>query len=170
MKICIQDLRDYNEGLLRYKWVDLKDIYDSEDLNEIIFDYLRERTAETGELHEEWFIADYENFPNLGEYPGLEAVMETAKVVENYDWRVVKAFIEYEGVEYLENFEEKYRGIFESEKDFAYEDIQNHYDLEKMMGNLAIYFDYEAYGHDLFINDFYSVKIAPCEIAVFSRY
>ena len=170
MKICIQDLRDYTEGLLRYKWVDLKDVYDSEDLNEIVFNYLNERTEETGELHEEWFIADYENFPNLGEYPGPEAIMETAKVVENYDWRVVKAFIEYEGVEYLENFEEKYRGIFESEKDFAYEDIQNHYDLEKMMGNLAIYFDYEAYGHDLFINDFYSVKIAPCEIAVFSRY
>jgi antirestriction protein len=170
MQICIQDLRDYTEGLLRYKWVDMKEVTDLDELQEIVFNYLDERTKKTGELHEEWFIADYEDFPNLGEYPGLEAVIEVAEVVKNYDCRTVKAFIEYEGVEYLENFEEKYRGIFESEKDFAYEDIQSHYDLEKMMGNLSIYFDYESYAHDLFINDFYSVKIAPCEIVVFSRY
>lgn len=156
MQICIQDLRDYNEGFLRYKWVDLGKVYDLEDIQEIISNYLKERTDETGELHEEWFIADYEDFPNLGEYPGLEKVMEVAELVENYDWKVVQAFIEYEGIEYIENFEEKYRGIYESEKDFAYEDIQSHYNLEKMMGDLSIYFDYEAYGRDLFINDFFS--------------
>ena len=169
MQICIQDLRDYNEGLLRYKWVDLSRVYDLEELQEIVSSYLDERTKETGELHEEWFIADYEDFPNLGEYPGLESVMEVAALVENYDWRVVKAFIEYEGIEYLDNFEEKFRGIYESEKDFAREDIQSHYNLEKMMGVLSMYFDYEAYAIDLFINDFFFVKIAPCEIAVFCR-
>jgi len=170
MQICIQDLRDYSEGLLRYKWVDMDRVYDIEELQEVILSYLNERTKKTGELHEEWFIADYDDFPDLGEYPGLETVMEAAKLVENYDWRTVQAFINYEGIEYIENFESKYRGIFESEKDFGYEDIKNFYDLEKMMGELSIYFDYEAYAHDLFINDFYSVKIGPCEIAVFSRY
>ena len=37
MKICIQDLRDYNEGLLRYQWVDMKEITDLDELQEIIF-------------------------------------------------------------------------------------------------------------------------------------
>ena len=66
----------------------------------------------------------------------------------------------------LDNFEEAYCGEWDSEEDFARHIIEDCYNLElkiaeyllnklnmkqKMMGNLANYFDYEAYGRALFL-------------------
>ncbi len=48
-----------------------------------------------------------------------------------------------------------YVGEYDSEEDFAREIVNDCYDLEKLMGHLANYFDYDAYARDLFMYDYY---------------
>ena len=63
----------------------------------------------------------------------------------------------------LDNFEviakrltcqEPYCGEWDSEEDFARHIIDECYNLESEMGDLARYFDYEAFGRDLFMYDY----------------
>jgi len=66
-------------------------------------------------------------------------------------------------MEYLNNltsswsktdFESSYRGYYESERDFAEELLSETGELGEIPERLQMYFDYEAYAHDLFIDDF----------------
>ena len=54
----------------------------------------------------------------------------------------------------LDNFEEAYCGEWDSEEDFARHIISESYNLESEMGDLARYFDYEAFGRELFMYDY----------------
>ena len=54
----------------------------------------------------------------------------------------------------LDSFEEAYCGQWYSEEDFARHIVDECYDLERTMGNLSNYFDYEAFGRDLFMYDY----------------
>ena len=63
----------------------------------------------------------------------------------------------------LDNFEviakrltcqEPYCGEWDSEEDFARHIIEECYDLDRIMGNLSNYFDYEAFARDLFMYDY----------------
>ena len=68
--------------------------------------------------------------------------------------RLALDFIDW-GCEELEHFEDCYVGEYDSEEDFAREEVNNCYDLETMMGHLANYFDYEAYARELFKDEYY---------------
>lgn len=54
----------------------------------------------------------------------------------------------------LDDFEEAYCGEWDSEEDFAQHIVEECYDLERTMGNLAQYFDYEAFARELFMYDY----------------
>ena len=54
----------------------------------------------------------------------------------------------------LDNFEEAYCGEWDSEEDFARHIVEECYNLEKMVGNLANYFDYSAFARSLFMYDY----------------
>lgn len=63
----------------------------------------------------------------------------------------------------LDNFEviakrlacqEPYCGEWDSEEDFARHIVEECYDLERTMGGLSNYFDYEAFGRELFMYDY----------------
>lgn len=54
----------------------------------------------------------------------------------------------------LGNFEEAYCGEWDSEEDFVRHIVSECYDLERSMGQLANYFDYEVFGRDLFMWDY----------------
>ena len=84
MKIAITDLKDYVEGILRFEWLDLEECQTAEEIGKYISQFLGKRSKETGQLHEEWFVTDYEEFVNLGEYPNLE---EMEKAI----WRMANA-------------------------------------------------------------------------------
>ena len=55
----------------------------------------------------------------------------------------------------MEKFHEAYVGKWDSEEDFAYHIIEECYDLEKMMGGLSRFFNYEAYARELFESDYF---------------
>ena len=46
-------------------------------------------------------------------------------------------------------------GVDDSKEDFAREIVNDCYDIDKMMGNLSYYFDYEAFARDLFMGDYH---------------
>ena len=54
----------------------------------------------------------------------------------------------------LDNFEEAYCGEWDSEEDVARHIVEECYNLEKMMGSLVNYFDYEAFARELFNWDY----------------
>ena len=54
----------------------------------------------------------------------------------------------------LDDFEEAYCGEWDSEEDFARHIVEECYNLEKTMGDLARFFDYEAFGRELFMFDY----------------
>ena len=166
MKIAVTDLKDYNEAILRYEWLDLEDCSSKEEIEEFIKEFLDKRTKETGELHEEWFISDYEEFADFGEYPNIEDIAEAVELSKQYGWEAVAAY--YGNCNELENFEEAYSGEYESEEDFAYDTAQEIYTKEQL-GVLDIYIDWERYARDLFISDYFSEKLENYKIAVFRR-
>ena len=55
----------------------------------------------------------------------------------------------------MEKFREAYVGKWDSEEEFAYHIIEECYDLDKMMGDLSRFFDYDAFASELFDSDYY---------------
>ena len=43
---------------------------------------------------EEWMVSDYDEFPNLGEYPGVAALAKVAGLLEDHDAEIVQAAFE----------------------------------------------------------------------------
>ena len=114
----------------------------------------------SGEEDPELMFQDYEAFPRkwydescFGQCC-FEAVREYSDLCDKYSPDAVDAFIDW-GCEELEHFEDCYVGEYDSEEDFAREIVNDCYDLEKQMGHLANYFDYDAYARDLFMYDYY---------------
>lgn len=142
-QICIQDLADYNEGTLRFEWLDLNDFADVEALQEHIENFLAERG------HEEYMIADYGAFPDMGEYPNIEKVWEVWEAIQEHGLNAITGFIENFNIEDLEHFEDSYNGEWECWQDFVYEMVDSCGYLSQMPVNIQSYFDYEAFGNDL---------------------
>jgi antirestriction protein len=166
MKIAITDLADYNNGILRFMWLDLEEYSTADDIGAYIEKFLDKRTKETGALHEEWFASDYEEFANLGEYPDLEEIEKAASLSREYGWEAVACY--YGNFHELDDFEEAYCGIWDNEEDFTCELAHDIYS-EKELGQLHPYIDWEKYARDLFIGDYVSEKVGNFKIAVFRR-
>lgn len=165
MRIAVTDLKDYVEGVLRFEWLDLDDCPTVEALQSFIAGFLQKRSEETGELHEEWFVTDYEGFVNLGEYPSLENIETAAKLSGQYGWQAVARY--YASCQTLDEFEEAYNGTYDSEEDFAYELAHDIYSDEQL-GQFEPYIDWEKFARDLFINDYFSEEVDGC-VVVFRR-
>ena len=164
MKIAITDLKDYNAGVLRYEWLDLEQCSTADEIGDYIKQFLGHRTEETAELHEEWFVTDYEEFVNLGEYPNLAEIEKAVSLSKQYEWEAVARY--YELNQQFDDFEEAYEGIHDSEKDFAYNLAHDVYSADDL-GQLEPYIDWEMYARDLFINDYCSAKVEDYKIVVF---
>ena len=81
-------------------------------------------------------------------------IKEYCELCDEYGVSAVNDFLEWFTPGYLYRMPDIYVGVYDSEEDFARELVNECYDLEKTMGDLAGYFDYEAFARDLFINDY----------------
>ncbi|WP_308263949.1 antirestriction protein ArdA [Prevotella sp.] len=107
----------------------------------------------------EFIFQDYQYFPifwysesGIGEevFNKIKAFINLA---DNRQ-KAFKAFVSVTGDDSIYDFEDRYMGEFESEEDFASYIVNECYGLERIMGNLSMYFDYKAYAMDLFISDY----------------
>lgn len=144
----------YNDGSLRGLWIDLSTFDDYDEFINFC------EAIHADEEDPELMFQDYEAFPKKWydessfDEDSFEAVREYSDMCDKYSPDAVDAFIDW-GCEELEHFEDCYVGEYDSEEDFAREIVNDCYDLEKQMGHLANYFDYDAYARDLFMYDYY---------------
>lgn len=162
-RIYVADLADYNAGILRGIWIEITEETTKDSLLDKFYLMLREKG------HEEWAIHDYENLPSyLGEYPDLDDLITVAHAIIEHSYKLVSAFLNVFGVDQLHSLEDRFRGFYDSVEDYARELVDDCYNLEKMMGNLAYYFDYQSFAHDLELNgEIYSIEIENGQVAIF---
>ena len=145
--IYVACLASYNSGILHGAWIEPKT--DKDELEAQIAKVLK---ASPSPDAEEYAIHDYDNFPNLGEYPDLEKVIEVVEAIKLHGVKAVEGFIEHFSLEDLEHFEEAFHGTYDSFKEFAEdyaedcilgdcpEHIKNYIDYDRIERNLS--YDY----------------------------
>lgn len=144
----------YNSGNLRGMWVDLSTFNDYEDFINFC------KAIHADESDPELMYQDYENMPDslyhesMGK-EGFENIEKYCELRDDYCVEAVDDFLEFYSPEDFDNMHDAYVGVYDSEEDFARELVNECYDLENMMGNLACYFDYEALARDLFMGDYH---------------
>ena len=106
----------------------------------------------------ELMAQDYEGFPRQWYNEGFmseddfDNILEYSDMCDKHGSDAVDDYMEFHNT--LDNFEEAYCGEWDSEEDFARHIVSECYNLEREMGDLARYFDYEAFGRELFIYDY----------------
>jgi antirestriction protein len=173
MRIYVASLADYNDGVLFGKWFTIEDYTDKTQLMEAIEDMLKGSpylkwlgiSAEEIEKHgasnwTEYAVHDYEDCPSFlsdTEYPDLDDFFTYRDLVEGVhaDEDAVLAYLDIVSLAdaSVEDFEDRYRGKYDSEEDYAMELLEELGELKAIPEHLRYYFDYEAYARDLFIND-----------------
>lgn len=144
----------YNSGNLSGMWLNVSTFDDYEDF--VNFCY----AIHADESEPELMYQDYENMPDslyhesMGE-EGFNNIAEYCDLCDEYSVEAVDDFLEWDSTEDLDNMHDAYVGVYDSKEDFAREIVSDCYDIENIMGNLACYFDYEAFARDLFMCDYY---------------
>ena len=144
----------YNSGNLGGMWVDLSTFNDYDEFVNFC------KAIHADEEDPELMYQDFANIPDslYHESMGEEEFNNLLKYCDLCDEYCVSAgddFLECFSPEDLDRMDDAYMGVYDSKEDFAREIVNDCYDIEKMMGDLAYYFDYEAFARDLFISDYH---------------
>ena len=144
----------YNSGNFSGMWVNVSTFDDYEDFVNFCL------AIHADEEDPELMYQDFENMPDslyhesMGEKE-FNKIEEYCELCDEYSVEAVDDFLEWDSTEDLDNMHDAYVGVYESREDFAREIVSDCYDIENIMGNLACYFDYEAFARDLFMGDYY---------------
>ena len=144
----------YNSGNLSGMWVNVSTFDDYEDFENFCL------AIHADEEDPEIMFQDGENIPDslccesMGEEE-FNQIAEYCELCDEYSVEAVDDFLEWYSPEDLDMMYDSYAGVYDSEEDFAREIVNECYDLEKMMGHLADYFDYKSFARDLFISDYH---------------
>ena len=144
----------YNSGNFSGIWVDVSTFDSYEDFENFCL------AIHADEEDPEIMCQDGENIPDslccesMGEEE-FNQIAEYCELCDDYGVSAVEDFLEWYSPEDLDNMNDAYAGVYDSKEDFAREIVNGCYDLEKMMGHLADYFNYEALARDLFLGDYH---------------
>lgn len=148
----------YNSGNLVGEWFDATDADTVESW---------QAAHELLTSHEEYVVHDYDEMPNLGEYPTMERIVEVAEMVERHGYGPVNAYLGNFGTDAdLDSFEDVFCGEWRSEVAFA-ENLLDDMGELKDDSLASRYFDYEAFTRDLFMGDYWSADLPSGLVAVF---
>ena len=142
----------YNEGSLRGLWIDLSSFDDYDEFINFC------KAIHADEYDPELMAQDYEGFPRCWYHEGFmsrddfDSILEYSEMCKKHSQEAVDDYMEFH--DSLDNFDEAYMGEWDSEEDFARHIVDECYDLEKTMGNLSNYFDYERFARELFMFDY----------------
>lgn len=155
--IYVADLLAYNEGRLQGFWLDLSEYDSGAEVMERIKQFLDAQSKKTGELHEEYAIHDFENFPRemYSEYmteEDFDKIISAYKAQKELDlpYEIILQIQREYGIDDFERIrdgflvktttdnEDKQLGI-------AYVEIVGFDNIK----NKDYYFDFAEYGSDL---------------------
>ena len=144
----------YNDGSLCGLWVDLSSFDDYDEFINFC------KAIHADEEDPELDAQDWECLPQGLDGDELflsdkwDVLKEYLELCDRYDSDAVDAYVSCFDMDCLDRFEERYQGEYDSEEDFAEYLVNELYDLDRTMGNLSYYFDYEKYARDIFMCDY----------------
>ena len=144
----------YNSGNLSGMWLNVSTFDDYEDFVNFCL------AIHADEEDPELMYQDFENMPDslyhesMGE-KGFNKISEYCELCDEYSVEAVDDFLEWYSPEDLDMMHDSYSGVYDSEEDFARAFVNKRCDLEKMIGDLDYYFNYEALTRDLFLGDYH---------------
>ena len=144
----------YNSGNLGGMWVNVSTFDSYEDFVNFC------KAIHADENDPELMYQDFANIPDslyhesMGEEE-FENILKYCDLCDEYNVSAVDDFLEWYSPEDLDMMYDSYVGVYDSEEDFARELVNERYDIENMMGDLAYYFNYEALTRDLFLGDYH---------------
>lgn len=160
MKIYAACLASYNAGRLHGAWIDVET--DKDAMAAKVDAMLKASPMPNAE---EFAIHDYDEFPNMGEYPSLDAIAETAELVELAEENGIDAsdFARiadnwHGNADDIRSAFDCFIGVRSSFEEFA-EEMADECLLYDAPESLAMYFDYEAYARDL-AHDYTAVDLS----------
>ena len=112
------------------------------------------------EEYPELMYQDFANIPDSLYHESMgaeefENILKYCDLCDEYNVSAVDDFLEWFRPEDFDEMDDSYMGVYDSKEDFAREMVNDCYDINKIMGDLADYFDYEAFARDLFMGDYY---------------
>ena len=142
---------------------------------------IEEATKDGTEYADEIAVHDYDNFPNMGEYPDHESIYNLAHAIEEShldDEVLIKYYKDYfsnnyeELVDHIKDIEDSYIGEYESFEEYANEIADS--DIESLVNKDAQQFvfnnfDYEGYARDL-EHSYNVIKLDNYDVAIFHQY
>lgn len=158
-KIYVRTYENYNNGSFPVGWLNLSDYSNKEEFFEAC------RELHNDEKAPEFMFQDWENIPEalISESWLSENFFALRDAVEDLSETEQEAFFVWcnhslhdlgkEDVYDLVNrFKDSYVGKYDDEEDFAYQMVEECYDLPDFA---KTYFDYEKFARDLFLCDYY---------------
>ncbi len=147
--VYVGTYKKYNCGSISGEWIDLTAFADYDDFISYCND------LHSDEEDPELMFQDYQNFPSLW-FSESCFDEDTYNLIIEYseadNKNAIDSYISYFGTFSMSEFSERYFGYWNSKYDFAYDIIQNCYELPQFA---SYYFDYDKFADDLFITDYY---------------
>lgn len=144
MQVYVGTYGKYNNGDLSGSWLDVEDYSDKDA-------FLEACQELHGEGDHEFMFQDHEDIPSkyISESFISEDLWDEFIPLDENDRETCLLYWENtdDSVD-PDTVKKRFRGQFQSMKEYAEQFIEGCYDL-KSMGNLAYYIDYEAFGRDL---------------------
>ena len=144
----------YNSGNMSGMWLNVSTFDDYEDFVNFCL------AIHADEEDPELMYQDFENMPDslyhesMGE-EGFNQIAEYCELCDDYGVSAVEDFLKLYRPDYIDMMRVAYAGVYDSKEDFAIAFVNKRCDLEKMIGDLDYYFNYEALARDLFLGDYH---------------
>ena len=158
-RVYVGTYNKYNSGSLFGKWLDLSDCWDKDEFMEAC------RELHKDDQDPEFMFQDYENIPEalITECWLSDKFFELRDAIEKLSETEQEAFFVWcdhhnsdisgeDADDLISSFEYEYQGEYKDEEDYAYEIVEECYDLPEFA---KTYFDYSAFARDLFITDYW---------------
>lgn len=158
-RVYVGTYNKYNNGSFFGKWLDLSDYSDKDEFLEAC------RELHEDEQDPEFMFQDYENIPEalFSESWLSEKFFELRDAVEDMDDTRQEAFFVWcnhkghdfekdDAADLGSSFEDEYQGEYDDEEDFAYQIVEECYELPEFAKS---YFDYAKFARDLFCGDYW---------------
>ena len=155
IKIYLTDLAAYNNGFLVGKWIELP--MEETELNEKLQNILKRGGEICNEIHEEYFITDFESdILNIDEYLNIYDLNNKAQKLSelnDYELKIAKFLLNEclvsnieEAIENIENVT-----LYENQtmQDLAYELVEELYYTDSLPALISSHIDYEGIARDL---------------------
>lgn len=148
MRIYVGTYAKYNDGNLFGKWFDLEDYTDRDDF------YKACAELHADEEDPEFMFQDWEGILSnmIDESYVSPECWSLLDAYEKYDEDAVNAYCDCFGEWNERDFNECYRGRYDSWEHMAEELLEEIGELNRIQENLRYYFDYEKYANDLRIS------------------